>query len=486
MRMVDENDPSLNWEEARLIPVSGIRNAVEQERRATSALLAVLTAVEEFGVAMTKQYGAPKGNLEAFIEMPFELSDGRKVRPDGLIRVSRGKRSWTALLEVKTGNNELKKDQVEAYLDVAKENNFDCVLTISNQIARIPGQHPVEVDKRKIKKTDLHHLSWSRVLTEAMLQRSHRGVADPDQAWILNELIRYMEHSNAGAVDFNDMGENWVSVREAVKAGTLRHNDKHAFEVAGKWEELVTFAALRLGRRLGTDVQEVISSKEKKDISIRISYIVDSMVNDAKLPGTIRIPDTISDISLVADLRAQQVVASVTFSAPKTGRAPTRINWLLRQLKNAPDSITLESWATRSRTSFADVLGNVRAKPDLLVPQDDREIVSFTVSLSGQMGLKRAAGMRSFIDSVIDTLDVFYADVVQSLKKWQPPAPKFDGGSAENKPAPAKRENEATKDDLKAENAPEKEAETPEPTVASPNVDTPADEKTTSDNPSVD
>jgi hypothetical protein len=44
--MADENDPSLNWEEARLIPVSGIRNAEEQERRATSALLAVLKSLE--------------------------------------------------------------------------------------------------------------------------------------------------------------------------------------------------------------------------------------------------------------------------------------------------------------------------------------------------------------------------------------------------------------------------------------------------------
>ena len=37
------------WHEARLIPTSGINGAEEQERRATSALLAVMTAVREFG-----------------------------------------------------------------------------------------------------------------------------------------------------------------------------------------------------------------------------------------------------------------------------------------------------------------------------------------------------------------------------------------------------------------------------------------------------
>ncbi len=341
--MTNELDIS-SWESARLIPVYGIRNAEEQERRATSALLAVLSAVDEFGIAFTKPFGSLKARCEAYIEVPFELSDGKAVRPDGLIRTTRGKRSWTALIEVKTGSNELGRDQIETYLDLAKEQGFDCVITISNQIARIPGEHPVEVDKRKLRKTALHHLSWSRVLTEAVLQKSYRGIADPDQAWILSELIRYLEHPNAGAVDFSDMGEHWVGVRDAVKNGTLRHSDKTAFEVAGKWEELVSFAALRLGRQLGADVQEVLCAKERHDISLRIANIVDAMVAQGIMPGAIRIPNAISDIAIKADLRAQQIVASVSLDAPREGRTTTRIHWLLRQLKSSSSEIRLDSW----------------------------------------------------------------------------------------------------------------------------------------------
>jgi len=413
------------WEVARLIPVSGIRNAEEQERRASSALLAVLFAVEEFGAAITKPLGAPKGHLTAFIEPPFELSDGRCVRPDGLVQVSRGKRTWTALIEVKTGNNKLDSQQIETYLDVAKDQGFDCVITISNQIAKIPGEHPVAVDKRKLRKVALHHLSWSRLLTEAVLQKSHRGVADPDQAWVLGELIRYLEHENAGAVDFKDMGEFWVGVRDAVKNRTLRQSDKKAIEVAGKWEELVSFAALRIGRKLGTGVQEVLSSKERADLSIRISNIVDSMVTQGVMPGAIRIPDTVGDVSLKADLRAQQIVASISLKAPRSGRSTTRINWLLRQLKTAPSDVRLDSWGLRSRSSMSELLGNVRKKPDILTPVDNREIVVFTISLSRPMGVKRSTGNRSFIDSVLQTLDDFYRDVVEHLKEWQPPAPKL-------------------------------------------------------------
>ncbi|WP_216822985.1 hypothetical protein [Aeromicrobium sp. A1-2] len=36
------------WHEARLIPTSGISGAPEQERRATSALLAVLSIVPDY------------------------------------------------------------------------------------------------------------------------------------------------------------------------------------------------------------------------------------------------------------------------------------------------------------------------------------------------------------------------------------------------------------------------------------------------------
>ena len=49
----------VEWERARLFPVSGIGGADEQERRAASALLAVMQSVREFGRAITVPMGAP-------------------------------------------------------------------------------------------------------------------------------------------------------------------------------------------------------------------------------------------------------------------------------------------------------------------------------------------------------------------------------------------------------------------------------------------
>ena len=134
-------------------------------------------------------------------------------------------------------------------------------MTISNEIAATSGSHPTAVDKRKLKKVALHHLSWTQVLTEAVMQKVHRGVADPDQAWILGELIRYLEHPRSGAMAFDDMGAVWVSVRESIAHGTLRPTDKGVAEVAGRWDQLIRFAALRMGRHLGIEVQPVLSRK---------------------------------------------------------------------------------------------------------------------------------------------------------------------------------------------------------------------------------
>jgi hypothetical protein len=45
------------WLAARLIPTSGINGAEEQERQATSAVLAVMSAVREFGRVLTPHVG---------------------------------------------------------------------------------------------------------------------------------------------------------------------------------------------------------------------------------------------------------------------------------------------------------------------------------------------------------------------------------------------------------------------------------------------
>ncbi len=414
-----------SWLAARLIPTSGINGAEEQERRATSALLAVMSAVREFGRALTQPYGAPAGSVQTFIEVPFMLGDA-KVFPDGLIRIVRGQREWTALVEVKTGGNELRAEQLDRYLDVAREQGFDALITISNQIPPVPGQHPTAVDKRKLRKVALHHLPWSEVLTVAVMQKEYRGVADPDQAWILGELIRYLEHPKSGALEFTDMGTGWVPLRDAVGAGTLRATDAMAPAVAGRFDALVRFAGLKLGRQLGTEVIPALSRRELAEPATRTQALVAQLSTTGTMTAALRIPGAVGVLSVTADLRASKIICHVDVDAPREGRPTTRVNWLVRQLKNAPATVRLESFAAYARGSgSAELLSAVRENPALLIGDPSKELRAFRVAATSPAGTKRGTGRGCFIDSVLAAIDSFYEEVIQNLKPWMPAPPKM-------------------------------------------------------------
>ena len=423
-----------NWQRARLIPVSGIGGQEEKERRATSALLAVLGAVKEFGRAVLTQLGAPAGTVSTFCEVPFELPDGQKVRVDGLIRVQRGNRVWTVLVEVKTGTNELTRQQVESYLEVVREHGFNGLLTISNEIVTVVGHHPVGVG-RKFRRVPLFHISWTRILTLAQMVKEHQGVSDPDQAWILGELIRYLEYEGSGAVAFEDMGPHWVAVRSAVKDGTLRLADKGVEEIAARWDQLVQFLCLGLAARLGQEVRPALSRKELNDPDARTAALVHELVHTGTLSGGIRIPNTVGPIHLEANLRRMTAEASIELTAPELKQSSPRITWLLRQLRNAPPELRIDVAFERKRSTSSDLLARVTGNPKRLLTERDHAPRSFTLTLSGVVGAKRKAGKGSFISDVSALLDHFYRDVVQDLEAWTPPAPQLrPAASAPNQP----------------------------------------------------
>ncbi|MFX0594932.1 stress response protein [Melissospora conviva] len=413
------------WRTARLIPTSGIAGAEEQERRATSALLAVLSSVREFGRAITKPLGAPAGSIETFIEVPFKLK-GRQLFPDGLIRVTRGKQQWTGLVEVKTGTNCLRAEQIEAYLDIAREQGFNALLTISNEIAPLAGQHPTPVDGRKLRTVGLHHLPWSEILTHAVIQKEHRGVADPDQAWILGELIRYLEHPRSGALEFNDMGPAWVEVREGALASTLRATDSGVSLVAGRFDALIRYACLALGRRLGVDVTPDLTGRDLADPAARVASLADQIASHGTMSGGIRIPGSVGPLHVTADLRSARITCHVDISAPSTGRPATRVKWLIRQLADAPPGLRVEAYAAYSRGNCAaGTLRDVQADPAVLIGDSEKELRRFRVAQSKPAGTKRGAGRGSFIDSFLKNIDDFYEGVVQNLKPWLPAAPRL-------------------------------------------------------------
>ena len=405
---------------ARLIPVSGIGSASEAERRAASAFLAVLGVVRDLSAALLGPLGAPgakRAAVEAFAEVQF-TSREKTDRPDGLIRVSFGNKTWTAIVEVKTKSDALTSEQVNRYWNIARREKFDHMVTISNEIAPGPGVHPtIGLRVTKASPVKVSHLSWSEILLIAVRIREHTPVEDREQAWLLNELIRYLEHPASGVLSFDDMGPSWVTIREGAQANTLSRRTAGIADVVDRWGQLIRFAALRLASEVGEDVSIRLDDQKEQ---------VAALCSDGVLNASLHIPKTAGDLKIQADVRAKKIEAAVTVRAPQNLGPVGRVSWLVKQVGGAAPNLSIENYPKNSSIPTIASLGAVLDDRGELLGPDRRVPYRFKLVSRTQMGAGRKAGARrkSFIGSVLDTVDKFYETVIQEIDEWRPPVPK--------------------------------------------------------------
>jgi hypothetical protein len=441
-----------DWVPARLLPTAGIRSQNEQERRGASALLAVMSAVPDFCHALLSGMKAPKGAIATYTELRFRDGDQKLHIPDGAVVIEWGTKRWRCLVEIKTGGVPLDAEQVSRYLDLAREHGFDGLLTISNQIRSDPKSLPYSVHKKKLRGLTVYHLSWWRVLTEAIVQHRFRGIDDPDQAWILNELIRYLDDDNSGASGFEGMGQEWVRVREGSRNETLQAGDPEANAISSRWEQFVEYLCLHLSQELGVDVEH--QRPRGKSVEERIAAAAKRLASEGLLDCSIRVPDAVGPIGIKANLRNRRVTTTVEIQAPKEGRPRTRINWLLRQLADAPDDLRIDVRFSRVRTSRSELLRDCRDAPERLLLEDDpkRDPRTFLLALSKPMGRKGGRGKGTFVAETRRQATDFYGDLVQGLMPPRTKAPKIreeekaKGAEAAPDPTPEKTEGEARRE----------------------------------------
>ena len=437
---------------ARLIPVAGIKGRQEAEDRATSALLAVMTVVRPFAAAVLSMFGVRIGKraqVEAYIQPTCETADGTSLRPDGLIRVLQGKNVvFEAYVEVKTGTATLNADQLNGYMEAAKASGVNAVISISNEIAPSPGVHPTDgVRVRGRSVVDLHHVSWARIISLAIKEHHHRGVEDPEQAWILGELIRYLTHPNSGVVEFSDMGTGWVSVRDGAFEDRLSKSDPDVAAVCQRWDQLLSVAAMRLSVDTGADAIEVIPKAHQQNPRLRSKDFIDSLCETGTLASELRVPDTIGNIELEVNLRAARITLSTQFKAPDDRTARARVVWLVRQLKRAPETLLIDAYPKATKTPVTASLAELRDNPLACIGPDKKPPTRFNLRLHSQMGAGRVTKRKpGFIDSVVEATVAYYAEVVQNLQAFVPKAPAITAPAsssqpAENPPAPARSDD---------------------------------------------
>ncbi len=128
---------------------------------------------------------------------------------------------------------------------------------------------------------------------------------------------------------------------------------------------------------------------------------------------------------------------STEVMAPELGRPSTRLNWLLRQLRNAPPELRIDVVFFRTRSTSSELLTTAVENPKRLLIGSDRIPRSFILTLSGVAGAKRRSGHGSFITDMSALLDRFYREVVQDLRLWTPPAPQLGPAARESTEAEA-------------------------------------------------
>lgn len=120
--------------------------------------------------------------------------------------------------------------------------------------------------------------------------------------------------------------------------------------------------------------------------------------------------------------------ASLT-TRPAEGRVSSRINWLMRQLGDAPDDLRIEVAYPSARETTSALLSQAREDPTRLLypPDPKREPRKFILTLARPMGSKRGKAEGSFVrETRAQTFDL-YRDLVQNLKQWQARPPKLHG-----------------------------------------------------------
>lgn len=422
----------IQGDQARLFPVL---SDTSKEGRTTSILLACMARIDELGRDLLSSAGQRVGKraeIDTYTEIVFEKRPSEtKDRPDGLIVLRVGSRTWSAIVEAKVGSNELDTDQVERYRQLARDNAVDCVITISNQFSSAPDIHPVEGVRKSRSKIPVVHWSWMHVLTTADLLLSNGEVEDVDQLLLLNELRRFLTHDSAGVKGFDRMPREWTELNRLVATGgIIAPKSAEAIAVVEAWRQETRDLSLILSRMTETKVEERISKKYLSDPSLRSKDDLDLLCEQRQMHASLTIEDAAAPMKIVVDLARRSVDVGMVLKAPEDRKsAPARLNWLLRQIstEETSDLHIRVSWPGRSpqtQHTFTDL----KANPDLIKEGKDRLApTSFEIVSSKILG-GRFMQQVNFIKDLENLVPAFYNDVGSSLAVWQKPAPKFKEG----------------------------------------------------------
>ena len=419
---------SIQLRDARLIPSFKLGDEVGL----ASVLLSSVRMIREFRRMIISDIKMIRGGqFFAYSEVVFPQF--KNCRIDGLaLKVKGGIIKDAAIFEMKNGSNEINKEQIEKYIDLARSCSIPRIITVSNQFVSEPTQCPVDV--RSIKSVELYHLSWSYILTLAhiLLFDNDINIEDPDQVELMKEVVKYFEYDKSGICGFNQMKKGWKEIVERINLGSsIRLSDPDLDEAVVSWQQEEKDLALILSRNLGVFVTSG-ETKYRGDLSSRIRDDKKELISNKILSSVHKVKNAASDIRIDAFFDKRIIEMSVTLKAPQDKKIRGQLSWIKNQLGNCRKKNEKTFQKIQNEIIVDISLKNISKSERVTIENLDiiygeikeREIREFKVILIKDLG-KKFSNCRKFVEIIEKMLIDYYSCVVQYLTKWEEPAPKI-------------------------------------------------------------
>ncbi len=432
---------------ASLFPVLAETN---KERRITSIFLAVLSQIPDLAESIMKSVDVRVGKrttVDVFTEVVLTGKTDADNRPDGLLVITTKGKKWSALIEAKIRKNPLDEDQVRRYVELARANGIDAVITISNQFVSQASHSPVPIPKTMLRSTDLFHWSWAWITTQCEILAMQDVVADPVQAFVLDQFVAFIKHPSTGMERFTQMAPSWKDVvQDVTNAVCLKKASREVEDAVACWQEETRDLSLHLSSSVSVPVVEKISRKLVADPRARLKDGTNELVDTKTLSAKFHIPNAAADLEVCANLATRTISASMTLKAP-TDRKSTkaRINWLNRMIPGDDARILVQAHWPGKTQATAKSISELRRNPGAIQP-DNQSVTphKFDVILVERTG-KRFSGRRTFIEDLERIVPEFYDLVGSRLREWHapPPAPAREDVNSKEQSGPGRMDPDA-------------------------------------------
>lgn len=144
--------------------------------------------------------------------------------------------------------------------------------------------------------------------------------------------------------------------------------------------------------------------------------------------------DAASDLSIEVNIAAGLVRFGAELQAPQEGRQQTRINWLLKQLKDdsvPADLVVKVDWDRKGLRTLAKA-GELRVNASGLMFDGHHQPVPadamprrFLLEHTCKLDKPKGKSTTSVLKGISDDLEAFYGNVVEHLAGYVAPAPKL-------------------------------------------------------------